>query len=159
MVDNFYSDMRQARGAELIVKESLSQLTDAYTFEDVANEREYRHKGDILAIERATGKRVFIEVKDDSCIARTRNVLCEESVWFEDDQEMRAGNMHCDSHIYCVVSQQERRIYVLDFETLKRNYKKGIYKVIPHPKQTTYCYLCSLHQVAEWGAGICTIDY
>ena len=159
MVDNFYSDLRAARGAELLVKEVLSQLTDAYTFEDVSNKREYFYKGDILAIERATGKRVFIEVKDDSCIARTRNVLCEENVLYYDTNTIEKGNMGANYDIYCVVSQQERKIYVIDFATLQRNYKKGIYKVIPHPTQTTYCYLCSLHQVAEWGAGICTIDY
>jgi hypothetical protein len=86
-------------------------------------------------------------------------VLCEDEVYYCDSNTKERGNMGADYDIYCVVSRQARKVYIMDFATLKRNYKKGIYKVIPHPTQTTYCYLCSLHQVAEWGAGICIIEY
>lgn len=158
MVDNFYTDLRKAKRAEELVREAFSYLTDKYTFEDVADQKEYYHKGDILAIEKESGRRIFIEVKDDSRIAQTHNVLCEDEVDYY-GKGRKIGNMHSDYDIYCVVSQAERRIYVMDFSIIKQNYKKGIYKVIPHAQQATYCYLCSLQQIKDWGAGIDIIAY
>lgn len=159
MAIEFYKDLCAAKGAEKLVRECLEQLTNNYIFEDVSNNPEDYYKGDILAIERASGRRIYIEVKDDKRIADTRNILCEDFVRYEFTNTVAAGNMHCDTNIYCVVSQQERKIYVLDFKLLQSNYKKGIYKEIPHSDQTTLCYLCSLAQVASWGAGIAVINY
>lgn len=105
MVDNFYNDLRAAKGAEYLVAECMAQLTDAYTFENVGDLREYFHKGDIIATDKATGKRTFIEVKDDACIANTKNVLCEETVFYSEQSKYEKGNMYSDYEIYCVVSQ------------------------------------------------------
>lgn len=159
MVNDFYKDLNAAKGAELLAAQCLAQLTDAYSFQNVGDLREYFHKGDIIATEKATGKQVFIEVKDDACIAATHNVLCEEEVYFKESASYRKGNMYSDYQIYCVVSQQARQMYLIDFSVLREHYKKGIYKVIPHQQQTTYCYLCSLKQIADWGAGIAVINY
>lgn len=72
---------------------------------------------------------------------------------------MIKGNMYCDSDIFCVVSQQARKIYILDFKRLQEIYKKGEYRVIEHPEQTTYCYLLPIHRAKQWGALITTIGY
>ena len=155
---SFNEDLRNAKQAETLVREVLQSLTTDYTFEDVADNPEYYYKGDILAIDKNTGARTFIEVKDDSRIADTRNVLCEEKVWF-DGGGMKPGNMQSDYDVYCVVSQSERRIYVMDFSVLKRNYKQGRYKEIQHSDSITFCYLCSLREISGWGGGIVVIDY
>ena len=159
MVDNFYSDLNAAKEAELLAAQCLAQLTDAYTFESVGHIKEYFHKGDIKATNKQTGKVTFIEIKDDSRIATTKNVLCEEAVFYCESSEIKKGNMYSDYEIYCVVSKQERRIYIIDFSILRDHYKQGTYKVIPHSAQTTYCYLCSLEQISSWGAGIAVINY
>ena len=82
MTSDFFSDLTSAKGAEQKVLETLSSLTNDYEFIDVSNKQEYWHKGDILAINKATGARTFIEVKDDSRIAETHNILCEERIFF-----------------------------------------------------------------------------
>ena len=60
----------------------------------------------------------MIEVKNDSCIASSGNILCEEENYIKADNRMIKGNMYCDSDIFCIVSQQARKIYVLDFKRL-----------------------------------------
>ena len=158
MVEGFYEDLEQARAAETIVCDKLSSLAPGIKFENVGNDRQYFHKGDIKAT-LESGKEVFVEVKDDSCIHRTRNVLCEEEVYFNYNGVTTPGNMYSDYEIYCVLSQKERKMYLIDFDILRKNYKKGEYKEIQHPAQTTYCYLCSLAQIKKWGAMIKVIKY
>ena len=46
----------------------------------------------------------------------------------------KPGNMYCDSDIYAVVSEPERKIYVMDFKILKANYLKGKYRYIDWPQ-------------------------
>ena len=46
----------------------------------------------------------FIEVKDDSRIADTGNVLCEERVFFREGNYYQKGFMYNDYEIFCVVS-------------------------------------------------------
>ena len=157
MVSNFFSDLKKAHKAEIIVRDAFAALTDEYSFYDVSGDREYYHKGDIKSID-DDGNEIMIEVKDDSRIAETRNVLCEEFVTYTNG-DFHDGNMYSDYEIYCVLSQAERKIYVIDFSILKAHYKTGHYKVIPHPEQTTYCYLCSLGMIERWGALITVVDY
>lgn len=158
MVSSFWEDLRQAKSAEDIVRETFSSLTDKYNFIDVSSQREYFHKGDIKAIA-ADGREIFIEVKCDSRIAQTQNVLCEEEVLYFATGELVQGNFYSDYEIYTVVSKDERKIYVMDFSILKKHYKSGIFKAIKHYEQVTYCYLCSLAQVRSWGAMIAEIEY
>lgn len=115
--------------------------------------------GDIEAIHKISGKRVSIEVKNDSRIAETRNVLCEEEVYYKQHDYYGRGNMYSNTDVFCVVSIPERKIYVLDFKSLKANYRRGIYKEIEHPKQTTFCYLCNLDDLKCWGAMIAEIEF
>ncbi len=158
MVKNFYRDLNKARSAEKLVKDVFSQLTDNYDFEEVGNNRAYFHKGDIIATGK-DGRKIMIEVKDDGVIYKSGNVLCEEEVYYDEIQDYIKGNMYSDYQIYCVVSQPERAIYVIDFNKLRENYKKGEYKEIKHYDQTSICYLCNLAQVKQWGALIKKVKY
>lgn len=157
MLTDFFSDMENAKTGEHIVREAFTQLKPDYVFKDVSNDIYYYHKGDIRAIDK-NGKETLIEVKQDSRIAETGNVLCEDMVYFN-DSGYKSGNMHSDYEIYCVVSQTDTKIYVIDFSILKQIYKKGRYKIIPHTEQTTYCYLLPLTQIQECGGLLATIDY
>jgi hypothetical protein len=103
MLKDFFSDMENAKQAELLVRDTLAALTKDYTFVAIGDVKEYRYKGDIKAID-AAGNELFIEVKDDSRIADTGNILCEEENYIKDGDYYIKGNMHCDSDIYCIVS-------------------------------------------------------
>lgn len=136
MVTNFYRDLEKAKKAEAIVKEVLSSLTSKYEFIDVSNVPKYYHKGDILAVDKESGKQIFIEVKDDSRIADTKNILCEDLVYYYETGEEVKGNFYNDYEVYCIVSQPERKIYFYDFGTLQRVYKSwGEFKIIRHQQQ------------------------
>lgn len=158
-MSSFYTDLEKGRRAEQIVLNTFRKLTNKYQFEDVSNNKEYYYKGDIRAIGANANCPIFIEVKNDEAIAKTKNFLCEEEVYNKDGDYYVKGNMSCESNIYCVVSEAERLIYVLDFWKLKEIYKKGEYKVIPHTTQITYCYLLELCRAKQWGALIDIIKY
>ena len=158
MVTNFFHDLAQAQTAEVLVAETLSGLTKDYQFINVGNQRAYFHKGDIKAVG-ADGREIMIEVKKDSRIGQTHNLLCEEEVYYFDTNSFAKGNFYSDYEIYCVVSESERKMYFMDFSILKKHYKSGTWKQIRHYDQTTYCYLCSLSKVRSWGAMIAEITY
>ena len=148
MVTNFYRDLEKAKKAEALVKDVLSSLTSNYNFIDVSNIPAYYHKGDIVAVDKESGKQIFIEVKDDSRIADTQNILCEDSVYYYETGEEVKGNFHSDYEVYCIVSQPERKIYFYDFGKLKEVYKSwGEFKVIRHQQQESYVYLLSTGSV------------
>lgn len=157
MVQQFYIDLAASKGAEEIVLSTLSSLAPEYTFTDVSNIPAYYHRGDIRAIA-PDGREILIEVKQDGRIAATGNVLCEDKVYYWDGG-MKDGNFHSDYEIYCVVSPQARKIVIMDFDVLRRNYKSGTYKEIPHYQQTTYCYLLSLERIKSLGGIIAVLDY
>lgn len=159
MLAQFYTDLEKAKAAEDIVRETLNSLTTEYMFIDVSNDKECYYKGDILAFSSSSGQELYIEVKNDSRIWETRNVLCEEEVYYKSGDYYGKGNMSCHSDILAVVSQAEQKIYFIDFHILKENYRKGEYKIIDHPQQTTYCYLCGLSKIKQWGALISVVNY
>ena len=157
MISNFKRDLEAARDAEILVLQLLAGATDAYTFEWVGDNRDYFHKGDIKAVNKSTGLESFIEVKDDSRIADTDNVLCEDRVDYDDYSAI--GNIHNKYNIYTVVSKQERKIYVIDGEVLKANYKLGEFKYIQHRQQATAAYLLPLAIIKRKGGLLATISY
>lgn len=167
MVANFYADLGKAQIAEKMVVDVFSNLTQDYNFTWVGNAKEYYHKGDIIAIGK-DGREIFIEVKNDSRIGQTRNVLCEEMVDFfvpiKDKpnyftRQSKKGNMYSDYEIYCVVSRVTNEIFIIDFKKLKEFYKHGRYTIIHHDEQDTYCYLVPLGVIEEQGALIATINF
>lgn len=158
MVNNFYSDLAQAKEAEDIVLNTFSTMSDKYDFVPVGDNPAYYYKGDILAISE-DGREIGIEVKDDSRIAETMNVLCEEEVYYKSCDYYGKGNMQSDYDIYCIVSKQEKKIYIIDFSILKANYRMGEFKEIKHPQQITYCYLLNIGQIKKLGGLIATVYY
>lgn len=102
---DFYKDLCAAKPAEQLVLNKLSSLTTDWVFTDVSNQREYFYKGDILATAADGSKQLFIEVKNDSRIADTGNILCETEVYNKDGNYYIQGNMSNDTDIYAIVSQ------------------------------------------------------
>ena len=129
MLKDFKKDLENARGAELLTLSLLESLTNDYEFFDMTQDRSWRYKGDIKTVCKATGKVIGIDVKDDSRIAETRNILCEEENYIKDGDYFIKGNMQSDYDVVAIVSQPERKIYFIDFEILKQNYKKGDFRV------------------------------
>ena len=158
MLNNFNRDLEIGKRAEQIVFEVFSSLDSDRKYEMVGGFREFFYMGDIVALDK-DDKPTYIEVKNDSRIADTGNVLCEEEVYYKRHDYYGKGNMECDCDIYAVVSEEQRKIYVIDFKVLKSNYRKGIYKVIEHPQQITYCYLLDLNTLKRLGGLISVVNY
>lgn len=157
-VDNFDSDLSKGKRAEKIVREVFSALTDKYTFTDVSNDPYYYHKGDIIATA-ADGRQIMIEVKNDEVIYKSGNVLCEEEVFYKQDGYSKQGFMYNDYEVYCVVSEPERKIYVLDFKILKAHYRNGEYKYFDYPSQGSDTYLLALGIIKRYNGIIDIINY
>ena len=149
--------MAIAKTAEKTVLDVFSKIAPQYNFTDVSNDRRYFYRGDILTIAK-DGREIGIEVKQDSRIWETGNVLCEEKVLFF-DSGMAQGNMDSNYDIYCVVSPQKRRIWVFDFAIMKKLYKNGRYIEIQHEEQVTFAYLVSIDYFDRNGALIAIVDY
>lgn len=158
MISNFKRDLNNAKEAERVALATLSFLYPKYCFIDISEERAYYNTGDIKAVEKDTGIVSYFEVKDDSRIAETHNVLCEEEICYADIGFVK-GNMYSNYQYYLIVSKPEKKIYILDFEKLKANYRKGELKVIEHTEQTTIAFLCPLGDCKAWGALIKEISY
>ena len=160
MLKDFKKDLEVAHEAERLVQMYFTLLGHQdYTFKNVSADPEYYYKGDIQATD-SSNRRIYIEVKDDSRIADTGNVLCEDQVYYKDGDYFGRGNMQGDSDIYCVVSRVEKKIYVMDFKVLKEIYKPfGVYKEIEHTDQTTHAYLLPLWVIKQRGAFIAEVDY
>lgn len=156
MLLNFKEDLEKAKEAEQIVANYLQ--ASGYEVQDVSRQPEYYYKGDLRVV-LASGEEIYIEVKDDSRIAETKNILCEEENYYKDGNYYGKGNMCSKYDIYAVVSKTEQKIYWLNFSKLKEIYKRGEYKIIDHPAQTTYCYLLPLYRAKQWGALIETTKY
>ena len=156
MDKQFLTDLAAAKEAEQITRNKLSSL--GYEVEDISDIKEYYYKGDIRLTDKS-GKQYYLEVKDDSRIADTYNVLCEYEVYWKENGYSAKGNMYCDSDYYCVVSKQKKTIYVIDFKILKQIYKKGEHKVIKHAKQDTWCYLLPLYLIKRYNGLVAELHY
>lgn len=158
MVKQFYQDLAKAQETEELVRKILAEKAPSIHFISVGNIQKYYHKGDIKAVDN-NGKEYMIEVKDDSRIAQTGNVLCEEWVYYFETDTQEKGNMYSDYEYYCVVSQQDRKIYVIDFQFLKKYYRSFDSKQINHSAQITFAYLVPIGFIKRKGGLIAEIDY
>lgn len=159
MLIDFQKDMEAAKPAEQLALHVLSSLTTGYTFTDVSNVKEYRYRGDIKATNNVTNQETFIEVKNDSRIADTNNILCEYQNYIKDGGYFIKGNMCSEYDYYCIVSQQQRKMYILDFSILQAHYTEGKHKIIEHFDQDTWCYLLPLQRMRELGGVVAELDY
>ena len=158
MKTQFQIDLAEAKKVEQLVLEHFQKLTNEYTFINVSDEPQYYHKGDIIAVA-PDGRKIFIEVKNDASIGNTNNVLCEEENYFYNTGEIKKGNFYSDYQIYCVVSQDKRKIWVMDFKVLKAHYKSGEPKRKYHPTQISDFYLLPLYVVKRHNGLIAELDY
>lgn len=162
MVKGFYEDLAKAKKGEAIVLEVLSNATTDYDFNDVSNDQQYFHRGDIECYDNFWFVHYYIDVKDDSCVSYTGNILAEHRVWYR-SSGWKEGFMQSANYDYVAyLSQPDNKIYMLDFEAWKKNYRKHFKKHIniPHGgEQTTDGYLMSLKEARELGIIIAEIDY
>lgn len=157
MLSNFKRDLAAAKEAEQITKTAIAAA--GYKVFDVADQPEFYHKGD-LQIQLPTGELRYVEVKDDSRIADTQNILLEDEVYYKESGRFVPGNMHSDYDIYAVVSKQENTIYFFDFAKLKEIGKHfGTFKRINHAEQYSDCYLLELCRAIQFKALIKKINY
>lgn len=159
MVSTFFKDLNEARKAEHFVCELLSSsYSDKYSFREVGSEREFYSKGDIEATA-PNGEKIYIEVKNDSRIGETRNILCEEAVYYKRENTEVKGNMYSNYEIYCILSESEQKIYFIDFKELRKTYRFGRACKVDHPEQITYCYLLPLFFLERSGGLLGVINY
>ena len=155
MLSNFENDRLAAKEAEQIVLNFLSVGFPQYQFKDVSESRECFHRGDIVAY--LDNMQLFIEVKDDSCIATTHNVLVEDAVYYHSSGNVQKYQSSAD--IYVVVSKEERKIYFFNHGKLKKLAKFAPARTIAHEEQTTYCNLVSLDSTRRTGALLGIAEY
>ena len=151
MLKEFKKDLAKAQVVEKRVLETLSSLGTEYKFEWVGDQPACYHKGDIKAIA-PDGREIYIDVKNDSRIHETGNVLCEEENFFKECGYYSKGNMYSSYDILAVVSQAEQKIYFIDFPLLKTFYNKGTLEYKEHAAQISYFYLCPLGTIKRKGA-------
>lgn len=154
----FLTDAAAAKPAEELVAAVMSSLTSDWCFEVIEGEDKDQHKGDIKATDLFTGFSLYLEVKNDGVIGTSGNVLCENQKYFY-DKGYKAGNMTYDYEYYCVISQDSRTIYVIDFSILKNIYKSGRPMTKLNEYDITYGYLVSLKDIAAKGGLLKTIAY
>lgn len=159
MLDNFYRDLAIGRQGEDIVREVFSSLDSERIYEAVADNPLFYHTGDIKVTHKETGEVRYIEVKTDSVIHKTGNVLCEDEVYYKKHDYSVDGNMHSNYDIYAVVCKEQREIYVIDFRVLKKNYRRGSFKIIEHPQQISYVYLLNINEIKRLGGLIAVVKF
>lgn len=159
MVNNFQKDLEWGKKGEEVVYEALSALTTDFTFVDVSNQRELFYHGDILAIDNKTQEKYYIEVKNDSRIADTGNILCEDEVYYKRYDYYGRANMSGNADVFAIVSMKENKIYLIDFKILQKNYRLGEFRKMDYPQQYSYVYLLPIGTVKKLGGLIAVIDY
>ena len=155
---DFNKDLKRGHKAELIALQILQEHIPYYKFAWVGNRKEFRKLGDIIGI-RDDGKLTYFEVKDDSRISKYNNVLCEERVLFYESGELKQGFMYNDYEIYCVLSQDARKLYIFDFAVLRKLYKSGEYKKFEYDVSESDTYLLPIGWIKKEGGLLQVIDY
>lgn len=154
-LENLDKDLIIGQQGEAIVKQVLSQSAIGFTIHDTDDQK----KGDLIAVD-WYGQRTYIEVKNDSCIATTGNVLCEEMVYYDGNGVWKPGFMYNDSEVFAVLSQADRKIYFIDFKVLQ-----SIYKHYPGREmrkaadQMSYVYLVPIGNVKKHNGLLGVISY
>ena len=156
----FWKDLAEAKKVEKTALEVFQSRTADYTIVDVSDNKEYYHKGDLKAIA-ADGREIMLEIKADSRIHETGNVLCEERVLFYNTGKYVQGNMYSDYEYYCVVSEPARKIAVIDFKVLRAHYADAHHRFITirHNESESDVFLMPLKEVKELGGLVALLDY
>ena len=164
MSSKFYEDLKKAKVGEEIVLDVLKNATNEWIFTNVSEDEEYYYKGDIEAWNIDVGC-LYIDVKMDSRIAQTGNVLCEKKVYSYKDKKYHKGNLDSDYDDLAIISVEAKKIWIIDFNVLKKHYKEGRayskdhYDNNGNLSQKTIGTLCSLKQIKKWGGLLYEIEY
>ena len=182
MVSNFFKDLKKGKKGERIAKDVLECMTENYTFRDVSEEEEYRHLGDIEIKYSYDSYRekfnvkpdylpmpqelfdlynlsYFIDVKDDSRIGDTGNILCEEKVYYKKNGIVKDGFMYNLYDYLAIVNEKDKMIYILDFHLLQKVYKQGRKMRLYYSDQYSDVYLYSLDKAKDNGILMAVIGY
>ena len=155
--DQFEKDLQQGKDGEQVVLQYLQKT--GYSVEDVSGKRQDYHKGDLL-ITLPTGQTRYIEVKNDTVIGSSGNILCEEEVYYKDRDYLAPGFMYRDYDIYAIVSEDTRKIYFFDFSKLKEIYQRfGEYDRLDYPHQYSDVFYLPIHRAKQFGAFIAKVEY
>ncbi len=92
MLKDFEKDLELGRKAEFLALDVFRKIAPACRFVHVGADKACYYKGDIKAIT-LDGKETYIEIKDDKCIWKTGNVLCEDEVFYKERGYFGRGNM------------------------------------------------------------------
>lgn len=160
MANKFQKDLAKAKIGENIVFQVLQGCTDKYEIVNVSNEKDYWHKGDFILNDVDEGVSYFLDVKDDSRIYDTHNLLAEHKVWYKNGG-LKDGFMFSGYDYVAYLSQQDKIIYMLDFKLWQRYYlsKSDRHLNIGHGYQSTDAYLMSLDKARKLGIVIAEIEY
>ena len=159
-MSQFQIDLNEAARVERLACEVFQSLTNEYTIENVRNNPWYYTKGDLIA-RAADGREYFLEIKGDTRIGQTGNVFCEEMNYWRWQGEYTDGNMYSDYQYYCVVCEEKRVIYVMDFKIIQKHYNKHgyEYKEVNHKDNISYGYLFPLTEVKRLGGMVEEVRY
>ena len=159
-VDGFIQDYEFGKIGEQITAKIFNLMGGkTYSFTMVGHLYEYRHIGDIICRNKLTNKETIIEVKNDTRIGTTGNVLCEIDNYYFDSGEHRKGNIYNPSDIYVVVSRDTHTLFVFNQEKLRQIMTRCRLINIPHQDQITTGFLVPVELAQEEGALITTVDF
>jgi hypothetical protein len=157
---NFKVDLQNSKEAEKIVLSVLAKCAfeDKY-FEDVSDIPDFWHYGDIVVRDRDGMFDCFIDVKDDSRIADTRNILCEERVYYTNNNQFKEGFMYSGYDYIAIVSKKEKKIYIIDFKKLQKHYKEGRSMCLSYGWQYSDIFLYPLDKAYKYNMVVAEIEY
>lgn len=158
--ENMQHDMAIAEKAERILLDVIdSELGLDYDVVYTAQEKEWRKRGDV-AIMDYNGKDIGLDAKDDGVCYRTGNIFVEEVIdrgyYWED------GWIKAKYDVLAVVSQQDSKIYFIDFPRLKKEYKRLRHAFdVPSKFKNHTCYgsLVRINKLREKGLLIAEVEY
>ena len=180
MFDKFKTDLNNAKEAEKIVKDVLESMTNDFDFQDVSEKKECWHLGDIKAYYNYCSYcsgfgfgdnplsydeyeeykyNYYIDVKDDSRIGDTGNILCEEKVYYKKNGIVKDGFMYNLYDYLAIVNEKDKMIYILDFHLLQKVYKQGRKMRLYYSDQYSDVYLYSLDKAKDNGILMAVIGY
>lgn len=119
---NIKENAEIAREAEEIVIDLLGELITDRQFFSVHDDEECWHLGDIIDTK---GK--YYDAKDDGRIHKTGNVFAEDRKFWNDGTQTDGWMRNGQYDYLCILDRVKKKIYVLDFNKLKKVYRGGRY--------------------------------
>lgn len=152
-------DSEIARAAEELAIKVLGKALKDTTFESLHDDEGKFHVGDVVA--KKNGKEKYIDIKDDGRISETGNVFCEGyKYYYNKPGKKHDGFMQNSQYDYLAILDQVRgKLYLLDFEELKKIYNN--YRLVRSDLSDciSYGYLVPLNVCRRKGILKCEITF